>query len=143
MKLIDILICYLYCNTAFKGERYMADLGTINGIVFIAIEEGLNRVMGNKKLYVRLLTKFRDETKLVPLLEALEANDLETAKVQAHTLKGVSANLSLQELYLRTQELEAQIKEGTVDPNQVGKVGEVFSETRELINKVIEQYGNS
>ena len=120
-----------------------AVLGNVNGVIYIALDEGLKRVMGNKKLFIKLLTKFRTDTKLDGLLASIKANDMEAARVQAHTLKGVSANLSLQELFLRTQELEAQIKAGTADPNLVETVTRVFSETVELIDKVVEQYGSS
>ena len=120
-----------------------AVIGTVNGVVYIALEEGLKRVMGNKKLFIKLLTKFRTDTKLDGLLDSIKANEMEAARVHAHTLKGVSANLSLQELFLKTQELEAQIKTGTIDPSLTETVTRVFSETMELIDKVIEQYGSS
>ncbi|MDR1177766.1 MAG: Hpt domain-containing protein [Spirochaetaceae bacterium] len=122
----------------------MSDVAGINdGETYIDIEEGLKRVMNNKKLYVKLLGKFRDETRLDDLLADIAGGGMEDARVKAHTLKGVSANLSLKYLFLKVQELEAQIKEGRADPALVETVKTAFSRTLDDIEKVIVQYGNA
>jgi HPt (histidine-containing phosphotransfer) domain-containing protein len=117
--------------------------GINNGEIYIDLNEGLKRVMSNQKLYVKLLTKFKDETRLDELLASIAGGNMETAREQAHTLKGVSANLSLQHLFLKTQELEARIKEGRVDNALVETVKTVFQDTLADIEKVIVHYGNS
>ncbi|MDR1211316.1 MAG: Hpt domain-containing protein [Spirochaetaceae bacterium] len=122
----------------------MPDVTGINdGETYIDLEEGLKRVMNNKKLYVKLLGKFKDETRLDELLADIAGGSMESARIKAHTLKGVSANLSLKRLFLKVQELEAQIKEGRADPAMVETVKTVFSRTLEDIEKVIAQYGNA
>jgi HPt (histidine-containing phosphotransfer) domain-containing protein len=90
---------------------------------------------------VKLLTKFRAETSLGELAAALASGDMETAQVQAHTIKGLSANLSFSELFKQVLELETQIKARSADPNQIEKVKTVFEETIKEIDRVIAQNG--
>jgi HPt (histidine-containing phosphotransfer) domain-containing protein len=131
----------------FQKGVLMADMADFEGIndgeIYVDLEEGLKRVMNNKKLYVRLLTKFKDETRLDDLFDAISGGDMEAARVKAHTLKGVSANLSLKYLFTKTQELEAQIKEGRADAALIETVKAVFTRTLSDIEKVIAKYGNS
>ncbi|MDR1588411.1 MAG: Hpt domain-containing protein [Treponema sp.] len=110
-------------------------------VVYINTEEGIKRVMNNNKLYVKLLAKFKAETSLDELINALASGDMEKAQVQAHTIKGISANLSLSELFKQVLELETQIKAMSADPNQTEKVKTVFAETMKEIDKVIAQNG--
>jgi HPt (histidine-containing phosphotransfer) domain-containing protein len=109
--------------------------------VYINYDEGVKRVMNNAKLYVKLLTKFKTDTKLDDLDAALAAGDLEKAQTAAHTLKGVAANLSLTELYKQTLELETQIKAKAVVPDQFETVKTAFTRTLQEVEKVIVQNG--
>jgi HPt (histidine-containing phosphotransfer) domain-containing protein len=108
-------------------------------VVYVDFAGGTKRVMNNTKLYVKLLTKFRDDTKLGDLEAAVSAGDLVKAQEAAHTIKGVAANLSLPELFKQSLELETQIKAGAVNPAQMGTVKTVFDATIQEINKVISE----
>jgi HPt (histidine-containing phosphotransfer) domain-containing protein len=110
-----------------------------NENVYINIEEGLQRVLNNKLLFIRLLKKFMNETNLIALTEAINTDDLTKAKERVHTIKGIAANLSLTKLYVETQELEAKIKEGIADKVMLQSVQETFDETIKQIQKVIEE----
>jgi HPt (histidine-containing phosphotransfer) domain-containing protein len=110
-------------------------------LVYINFDEGIKRVMNNAKLFIKLLTKFKTDTNLDELFTLLNTGDYEKAQMAAHTLKGVSANLSLAELFKQTLELETQIKTRVVDPNQIEKVKTTFADTIKEIDKVIEQNG--
>jgi len=112
-----------------------------DGAVYINIEEGLKRVVNNAGLYVRLLVKFKDDKNLNELETALAAGDLEKAQTYAHTLKGLSANLSLIELQKQSLEVESQIKLGSVKPDQVTIIKNVYTQTLVEIEKVIAKYG--
>jgi HPt (histidine-containing phosphotransfer) domain-containing protein len=111
-------------------------------VVYVNVEEGLKRVMGNAKLYVRLLGKFKTDTKLDELSAQLEAGDYEKAQVAAHTIKGVAANLSMIELFERIRDLESQIKEKSLQPGSLETVKAVFGETLKKADEVIAQYGS-
>ena len=110
-------------------------------VVYLNYTEGVKRVMNNTKLYVKLLTKFKDGTNLDNLAAALAAGDMEKAQAEAHTIKGVAANLSLSELFNQSLELENQIKAGTVNPDQMETVTTVFNTTLLEVEKVIAENG--
>jgi len=110
-------------------------------VVFINVAEGIKRVMNNGKLYVKLLGKFKDDKNLSELVEAMAAGDMPKAQASTHTLKGLAANLSLSELYKQSLELETQIKAGSVNPDQVEIVKNVYAQTIIETDKVIAQYG--
>jgi two-component system sensor histidine kinase/response regulator len=82
-----------------------------------SVVSGLERVGGNKQLYKRLLSKFREsqEDAVERIKAALRAGDLETATRFAHTVKGVAGNLGAEELYGVSAALEKAIKEGERD----------------------------
>jgi len=107
--------------------------------VYVDVADGAKRVMNNTKLYIKLLTKFRDGTNLDDLAAALTEGDLKKAQDAAHTIKGVSANLSLPELFKQCLELENQIKAGDVKPAQVETVTTVFNATIQEINRVVSE----
>ncbi|MDR2110791.1 MAG: Hpt domain-containing protein [Spirochaetaceae bacterium] len=112
-----------------------------DGVVYIDTEDGLKRLVGNTKLYVKLLNKFKVEADLEGILSALRGGDYEDAQVKAHTLKGIAANLSLKELFLQTQKLEAQIKNKSVDPEMPGTIRACYGETVQYVDKVTARYG--
>ncbi|GHV92694.1 hypothetical protein AGMMS50268_31970 [Spirochaetia bacterium] len=109
-------------------------------IVYINFDEGVKRVMNNTKLYVKLLAKFKADTNLTDTGTHLAAGDYEKARVSAHTIKGIAANLSLTELFERIRDLESQIKEKAVQPGAVDAVKAVYDETLKKIDEVIAKY---
>jgi HPt (histidine-containing phosphotransfer) domain-containing protein len=112
-----------------------------DNIVYVNFDEGVKRVMNNTKLYVKLLTKFKADTNIVELAASLAAGDMEKAQGQAHTIKGISANLSLSELLNQILELENQIKAKSVAPGQYETVKTTYDATVQEVDKVIAQYG--
>jgi HPt (histidine-containing phosphotransfer) domain-containing protein len=88
-------------------------------IVFINFEEGVKRMMNNPAFYIKMLKKFKDDKSLSEVEEAIATKDMEKAKIAAHTFKGLVGNLSLTELYVQSQKLEAQIKAEMPDPNHL------------------------
>jgi len=109
-------------------------------VVYIDIEDGLKRVMNNTKLYAKLLTKFKDDQNIKTIETALASGDLPNAQVATHTLKGLSANLSLVELNKHVVELEVQIKAGSVKPDQYGIVKSAYDQSMTEVDKVIAKY---
>ena len=108
-----------------------------DNVVYLDYADGVKRVMNNAKLYVKLLTKFKNDTRLDNLEAALTAGEMETAQTEAHTIKGVAANLSLAELFRQSLELETQIKAKAVEPNQMETLKAVFAATIQEVEKVI------
>jgi HPt (histidine-containing phosphotransfer) domain-containing protein len=108
--------------------------------VYINAGEGLQRVMNNGKLYARLLEKFKADGSLASLEAQVASGDLDKAQAAAHALKGLAANLSLTELFERTRDLEAQIKEGAIQEGALETVKTVYVETLAKADEVIAKY---
>ena len=109
--------------------------------VYVNVAEGSARVMNNIKLYVKLITKFRNDNNLNDLDAAIAEGDMVKAQNAAHTIKGVAANLAFAELFKQCLELETQIKGGTVNPAQMETVKTVFAATLKEIDKVTAENG--
>lgn len=62
------------------------------------MDTAMERFMNNESLLERFLKKFPNDKSYQDLLAAIENEDTDAAFVAAHTLKGVSANLSLESL---------------------------------------------
>jgi len=84
----------------------------------IDIHDGLGRVGGNRKLYIKLLVDFANKYGSVAeeIGGLIKAGDLPAAERFAHTVKGTAGNLSATGVQAAAQELEAVIvAKGAVD----------------------------
>ena len=97
--------------------------------------EGIARMMNNRNLYVRLLTKFRDADNMTGLRTAASNSDAEKIRMEAHTLKGVSANLGLNNLSARAADLDHAVRDGHMEkvPELMQLVEDSFARTMEEI----------
>lgn len=68
-------------------------------------EEGVARFVNNAALYEKMVKRFVENAETVKVMEFLEAGDIETAKANAHNLKGVTGNLSLTPLFTGYSEI--------------------------------------
>jgi PAS domain S-box-containing protein len=99
----------------------------------ISVRSGLAKVGGNRKLYRKLLGKFRRnyETVADDIRNALEKDDQETATRLAHTVKGLAGNLGAQDLHRTAVNLEAALRN---DPTKnIVEQLNAFSETMDLV----------
>jgi polar amino acid transport system substrate-binding protein len=97
------------------------------------VRSGLTKVGGNRKLYRKLLGKFRRnyETVADDIRNALEKDDQETATRLAHTVKGLAGNLGSQDLHRTAVNLEAALRN---DPTKnIVEQLNAFSETMDLV----------
>jgi two-component system sensor histidine kinase/response regulator len=87
-----------------------AELPTIAGL---DTHDGVSRVGGNQKLYVKLLRDFaaQQKTAIERVREALEAGDVSTAERLAHTLKGVAGNIGAKDVQSAAGALERLIRD--------------------------------
>ena len=81
------------------------------------IDFGVSQLSGNKGLLISLLCKFNQEYTNAPqkLSRLVEQEDLASAKVFVHTVKGVSGNLGMKALAQISKELEMLYREGNTD----------------------------
>lgn len=78
----------------------------------IDYEEGVRRFCGAEDLYCKFLKKFLEDTTFDALRQAMQEEDYEAAFQAAHTLKGLSGNLSLTPLYEASKEIVEMLREG-------------------------------
>jgi CheY-like chemotaxis protein len=99
----------------------------------ISVQSGLRKVSGNRKLYLKLLSKFRGNHSDVAhdIRKALDDDDPETATRLAHTVKGVAGNIGALDLHLAAADLEAALKQARTE-NLPGLL-EAFSESLDLV----------
>ncbi len=77
----------------------MADLTTALAPYGIDYDEAMERMGGSIDFFKQLAMKYLNDTHYVDLVAAMEAKDYSEADEAAHTLKGVSGNLSMTTLY--------------------------------------------
>ncbi|MBF0380449.1 MAG: response regulator [Magnetococcales bacterium] len=77
------------------------------------INDGLGRVMGNRKLYLKLLHRFMEDhiNDVNNVGKALEDCEYDQAASLVHSIKGVSSNIGAKNLQYKTEVLEKTIKE--------------------------------
>ena len=109
-------------------------------VVYINEAEGTKRVMNNGKLYAKLLTKFKSDTNMSALLTSADSQDWEKAQNAAHALKGLAANLSLEELFNKSLDIETQIKGKSVKSDSIESLKACYAETLIQMDKVIAEY---
>lgn len=71
----------------------------------IDYQDAMQRMLNNGALFKQLAQHYLDDTNYALLVEDMKVGDYETAYHHAHTLKGVSGNLS----FSRLHQLAAQI----------------------------------
>ena len=114
-ELMNKLDTYLSFNTEsvddkspVRETRQALDYKELLPVLDVA--DGLNRVMNNKKLYLRLLGSFAGQKFADEITAAIHNKDFEQTKHSAHSLKGVTANLGLTELQKIAAEIEVRAK---------------------------------
>jgi signal transduction histidine kinase/DNA-binding NarL/FixJ family response regulator/HPt (histidine-containing phosphotransfer) domain-containing protein len=132
-----------------KRTAVVADepsLFTKQKIVFIPpstdldVEDGMNRVGGNRKLYLKLLRDFVAKYRETPTLLLLElrADQLEDAIHRIHAIRGIAGNLGGKEVAAAAVELENDCRaamenaESSV-PFSIGKPLSVFIDRHEAL----------
>lgn len=90
------------------NEELAAKLGAYG----IDLPDAMDRMDDDIDLYQRLAFKYLDNTNYVDLVAAMEVQDFDAAYAAAHTLKGVSGNLSLAKLYKDAAAVSDALKQG-------------------------------
>jgi two-component system sensor histidine kinase/response regulator len=92
------------------GRTTTADLPAIDGL---DSADGLRRVAGNIKLYMKLLREFASQQAdaVERIRTALTANDTESATRVAHTLKGVAGSLGAEPVQTAAADVEKLLRD--------------------------------
>ena len=106
---------------------------TGNTAEYIDVDGALKRVGGNMDLYKRLLGRFSAGSDYQTLSEALESGNMEEAARLAHTIKGVTSNLSLMKIAGLSIQLEQLIKSGSSFESCLEELKQAFETTNSII----------
>lgn len=96
------------------------------------INDGLNRLMNNSAIYEKLLKKLPDSILQQEVLSFIDSGDINTAITNAHTIKGVTGNLSVTPLYKAYTEIVNLLRAGKVE-----EAKNLYNETMPIQEKII------
>ena len=108
-------------------------------IAVIDIESGLERFIGNKKLYCEYLEKFLFDGSYEELCAAVAMDNIVMADEALHTLIGTSANLSLGRLHNVASEAALNLKK-TDSPEIVQAIVDMVTEAYTEACKAVRDY---
>jgi len=104
---------------------------------FIDTDEALKRVMGNKKLLIRLLANFEGKEMADKVLEAVRSEDSAGIAYEAHKMRGVAANLGLVGLESALRSIEDCARAGQDVMEYVPALDAAVDETMRLIGEIV------
>ena len=80
----------------------------------LSVDEGLERLMGDRALYMQLLRRFRQDYQhaATRIRQALETGQVEPGRRLAHTLKGATGMIGAQQAHAAAHALEASCQQG-------------------------------
>ncbi len=104
------------------------------------IDGAMARFLNNEDFYVRCLKKMLKDPSFAALGEALKQSDAENAFHQAHTLKGVVANMGITPLYDLTVEIVEPLRHGDCNPG-LWSVYEKLLANKEEYQELIDRLG--
>lgn len=99
----------------------------------INYNEGLERFANNQALYEKFLFKFKNDPNFSDLQKYIKEEDWENAFKSAHALKGISGNLSLENIYDTTRKIVEDLR-----INKTNNITELNNELINYYNKCIE-----
>lgn len=100
-------------------------------------EDALRRLGGNAGLYGILLKKFLDNNYMEQYNQAIAQGDTKAEAENAHAIKGLAANLSLQRLCAAATEADAAYKQG-IDPVELKRLLQgIYEDTLTAVREYI------
>jgi HPt (histidine-containing phosphotransfer) domain-containing protein len=107
----------------------------------IDVNDGIERVMGNRDLYARMLRRFRNDYQdgALPIRTALASDDMVLAHRLVHTLKGAAGMIGAQRLHARASELEQSLRLETGDfRTQLASLVTEIEKVLQLLNVLLD-----
>ncbi|MBF0102350.1 MAG: response regulator [Desulfobacterales bacterium] len=119
-----------------------ADVEMPENLAGINIEDAMKRLKGNKRLLKELLLGFSKKYASITeeIRSEIQKGDFTTAERLAHTIKGISGNISANDLYVASGELEMAIKERK-EENYIGLLSNFTEALQQVLTslKIFEQ----
>ena len=83
--------------------------------IVVDVDGTISRFMNNSEIYIKFLARFPDEDRITPINDAVANHDYEKLLSAAHKLKGVSANLGMNELSSKAAEIVTKVRHNIID----------------------------
>jgi len=103
---------------------------------FVDVTGGMGRVMNNAMIYKKIMNSFLTSTYFDEFCEQVKNND-PAAVGTIHTLKGVTANLSLPKANEYCINVEAKVKNGENVEGDLDGFAEIMAKTAEYAAEVV------
>ncbi|MCL2204563.1 MAG: Hpt domain-containing protein [Defluviitaleaceae bacterium] len=107
----------------------------------IEAEEGIKRVMNNKKLYITMLGRFKLQKMTEDLVKATESGDIEAIGFAAHALKGTAGNLGFPTMQKLTGDMETRAKNGEDIVPMIAELEQLTKDVAAMIQQFIATEG--
>ena len=104
---------------------------------YIDVDDALKRIGGNVELYKKLLKRYADGSQLTELENVLQEGNTEEAARVTHTIKGVSANLSLVKIRTIAVEMEQLLTGGLDHSAKLAEFKQANDETLRIITEIL------
>lgn len=105
------------------------------------VRSAMPRFLNNTDMYCQLLRSVPNQDSFDKLGAALDDGDLKEAFEQAHSLKGVLANMALTPMYMEVCEIVELLRDGTMDGVPV-RYEELLRE-RMMLQDILSEKGDS
>lgn len=105
-------------------------------LIGVDVQDGLKRFRNNEAIYTMMLVELASSLKEIQALPDFYQGDYEASLTQAHTLKGMTGNLSITPLYEGYAKAVDLFREGKAE--EAGKILEQLVPIRELVITYIE-----
>ena len=115
-RLYGVLAKWLGADQPIIPIKVLHDDTHLPEISGLDIKDGLERVLGNRKLYLKLLHRFREEhaNDVSKINQTLVDGDYDEAAALVHAIKGVSSNIGAKQLQIKTEVLERTLNDQAV-----------------------------
>ncbi|MGL5436805.1 MAG: Hpt domain-containing protein [Lachnospiraceae bacterium] len=104
---------------------------------FIDVEEGVNRLMNDMRIYTTVLKKFNGEVLFHDIDTAAKEKDYPNLQLHSHTLKGTAGNLSLKRLQEIALAIESCAKEEKDPGDLITELQEVITATAAAVAELL------
>ncbi|MBD2393622.1 PAS domain S-box protein [Cyanobacterium aponinum FACHB-4101] len=108
----------------------------------INIENALQRLVGNKELYLRLLKQFTSHNigKKELIISAIAKNDYRKTREIVHSIKGTAGNIGAENLFNIAQELESALRQEDIE--KIPSLAEKFYLSFDLVINSLKKLEN-
>ena len=103
----------------------------------VELDKTMDRFLNKEDFYLKMLSKFSDDTSFAELQKCLEAQDFAEAFKSAHTLKGLSANLGFGVLDKQIVPFTELLRNPPYDAEAIAQGFIVLQEAYEIVRKGI------